>query len=219
MYSLKDTIWELFGPMESLNDTYKVEGKGIRQRYNQIIGEDFDENILPFVTNMIENTLVPQTALLKFLPYLEDMLGGRAVITNDIATRRRILRFMIRFRQVHGTERGYKLVFNTIGIQCSLVEYFVYYGFDSIVTFDNPIRRFDMGKCQQFCTEYTLVLSGHGPLTDELEQFIKNAIALNEPINAVLREFVYNDLDSGSNSDFVSVNHYANDYVKSFYVN
>jgi len=200
MYSLKNTIWELFGPMESLNDTYVVEGKGIRQRYNRIIGEDFDESILPFITNMIPNTLVPETTMVKFLPYLEEMLGGRAVITNDIATRRRILRFMIRFRQVHGTELGYKLIFNTIGIQCSVNEYYDFYSFDSGV-FDSIFRRFDMGKCQQYCTEYSLALSGHGPLTDELQNFIEAAIKLNEPINAKLLTFTYHDIDSGSGSD------------------
>lgn len=196
MYSLKDTIWELFGPMESLNDTYVVNGKGIGQRYQEIIGEDFDQNVLPFITNLIPNTLVPTTAMVKFLPYLEDMLGGRAVVSNDIATRRRILRFMIRFRQVKGTERGYKLIFNAIGISCAITEYFDYFTFDS-GTFDDPIRTFDMGPCEQYCTRYELALSGHGPLTEELEGFILNAIKLNEPINAT-RNYTYTDLDSTS---------------------
>ncbi len=210
-FSLKNIIWGLFGPSEELKDTIRdVNGKGIRRRYNEIMGEDFDDHVLPYIDDLLANTLISKTVLMKVLPLLEDSMGGRPVVIADEVKRRRIMRFLIRFRQVAGSRRGFEMLFNMVGMSCVVNEDFAFYSFDS-TTFDDPIRKFDMSVCKQYCTEFRLTIGGTLGLDDALRSIITQIIEANRPINARLKSYVYSTSGGTFSLDFS--NQYNSMYI------
>lgn len=194
MFTLKDKIFGYFGKEEAATDTYKdVDGKGLLQRYNEAIAEDFDEEFVILVENMVENTVDPLTALEKFLPYLEEQFGVGMALTDDLVLRRKILRYINRFNSIKGTKLSYELLFALIGVTVVITEHFDYFTLDdAVATLDDDARTLDSSVCAQHCTDYSLELTGAGGLTPELVNRILSVIEVNEPINADLREVTYN---------------------------
>lgn len=193
-FSLKAKIFSLFGRDIKDRDSYKdSEGKGFVQRYNELMAEEYDEFLAPYIDNLIDYTLVPQTALEKFIPYLEEMFGGLQFTGTTVATRRKILQFAIKLYQVKGTKKSYEMLYRLLGFNSiTIIEHGAGFSFDSATTFDDPFRHFDSAACPT-CSDYTLNIYGSVPLTDELHKMIFRAIDLCEPINARLRAVYYND--------------------------
>lgn len=196
MFSLKGIIFKLFGSNEKLNDTYKdINGKGILERYNESLAEDFDENALVLIDNLVSNTKDPFTAQSKFLSYLENDNG----LVNDFLTteqqRRQILSISNRLFDIRGTIFSYKLMLKWLGVdEVYIIEHEDDFSFDSIVTFDSPIRTFDnTNYCG--CREYSIQLYGSNELTPEFVNRVFNIVKFNEPIDADLREITYNGIN------------------------
>lgn len=187
MFSLKNTIFEkYFGEIFHVNDPYKDnDGKGTLQRFTETLAEEWDEEVVNNLINMIDYTLVPQTVKDKFIPYLEKLVG-LPVVSSDLAIRRRILERAMEIFRTKGTIRSYQLIFRALGFDdVELVLGNFDAGFDSAITFDHPVRRFDFGKCHK-CQYYTLNLIGDVVIDDEMYQSIQAAILLVEPIYAQL---------------------------------
>jgi hypothetical protein len=186
-FKLKDIIFKLFGVEEKLNDTYKnAQKEGIFERYNKSLGEDFDENIAPYIDNLIDNTIVPQLAMEKLLAPLETMLGDIVRLKETSEYRRKIIRFFNRIYAVKGTKKSYEILFKMLGFE--VVEIVVHsseYGLDSSLTLDDPKRRLDSG-CPM-CLDYTLNLTGDVSMDDAMLRSIGNAILFCQPIDMKLR--------------------------------
>lgn len=191
MFLLKDIIFDLFGFRDRKEDINKdVNNKGLHQRFIELLAEDLDDNELSLINNLIENTLNPNTAFVRFLPNLEYTFGTPA-FSSDAVMRRKILTFIARVNPYRGTKLGYILILRLLGFTgANFIENNNSYGFDSPITFDDPIRFFDM-KCKG-CSSYEIDVLGTLTLTPALIQSIKEIIKYNEPINADLISLKYN---------------------------
>lgn len=191
-FNLKDTIFGYFTRYEKDSDPYKDSmGKGTLERFNEMLAEDLDLRLLPLIKGILDNTIVPDTMLDKFIPYLESMLGLEPLV-DDLVTRRKILKNIVSIYKVKGTLRSYQILFRLLGFDTvEIKELSFLQGFDSSLTFDDDSRRFDDSNCQP-CTYYNLHLTGNFPNIENLYGLIIKAVALIEPINAKLRNVIYN---------------------------
>lgn len=199
-FNLQNIIWSLYPKFDTIFDINKISGKGLVQRYNEMVAKDFDLQLLPQLGSILENTLIPSTALQKFFIHIEDSLGI-GTISNDLTIRRRFLRNILSYLKVKGTKKGLEAMFQIIGFTpMVLVELFPVYGFDSPVTLDDRDRVFDM-TCDG-CSEFTIDLDGSfsTPLTVDQINSIFYVIEFNRPINAKLRDLTY------QGGDLVNIN-------------
>jgi P2-related tail formation protein len=130
-------------------------------------------------------------------------------LSSTLAMRRKILQKIAGYYQIKGTLWAYQLQLSVLGCTVVITEHYNDYGFDSPVTFDDTVRRFDM-KCSM-CSTYELAITGSGSLTAALEAAIRSIIKFNEPINAKLIALTYNgggmtpgrgDFNNDENEDF-----------------
>lgn len=138
-FSLKNTIFSLFGYNDKVVDSYKnVSGKGIYERYLEALGEEYDTYTLTAIDNLLENTIIPNKMLLKFLPYQEDNLGI-PYFTSDEFIRRKILKYIFKVNQCKGTKVSYEMLFRLFGFTVDFylvspgpLSKFNYYSVDSL---------------------------------------------------------------------------------------
>jgi len=122
MFLLKNTIFKLFGENDKVRDKYKdVSGKGILQRYNELLAEEADNYSLPGISLLIDNTIVPNTILEKFIPYAENNIGAPFII-EDFDIRRKFLRFLKRIYRIKSTIPSYEIMFRILGFD---VDYYI----------------------------------------------------------------------------------------------
>jgi hypothetical protein len=194
-FALKNIIWPLFGKWEDKRDTYKVNGKGILRRYNEILADDFDQETLPFIADLQGKTMDPTTMMDRFIPYWEALMNT-PMFDEDIELRRKILRYSSRFNQIAGTTLGYKVLFRFTGIECTVQEVMNYSRFDDGLKFDKADRRFDGSPEAEFQTPYRLIL--YGPpsyTTQQIENIISTVVWANEPVDAKYIGYTYNPTD------------------------
>lgn len=191
-FSLKDIIYDFFGVRAKRNDINKdVDGKGFQQRYNELLAGDFDDNELLLLNELIERTSDPRTVVVALLPYLECNWGNNLVIDQSTSVKRKVQQYISRYYEIKGTKQGYEILFRMMGFDTVVLdEIFIDFGFDSPITFDDNERRFD-GRCKP-CTPYNITLTGSLPVTQELITYVYNIIRFNEPINARVRDVLYN---------------------------
>ena len=203
MIQLENRIFSYFGTFDKIADTNKdLVGEGTLERYNEVMGEEFDLYLDPQIENLFKNVLNPYFCFTRYVQMLEGEAGNQGLfIAGDIATRRKIQRYIKRLYSIKGTPNGYIHLLNLLGFACEIEEFFTNYSFDSEVTFDYPERRFDM-FCQG-CTEYCLNLERLDETTDELtgaeKKGISNIILFNQPIDTKLRcvKFYGEEIDLG----------------------
>lgn len=122
MFSLKNIIFGLFGKADKIADKYKdASGKGINQRYNELLAEEADQYTINAINDFIDNTIVPYRLLEKFIPYMEFNLGAPFIIT-DPEVRRKLLRFLLRIYSIKSTIPSYDIMFRILGFT---VDYYV----------------------------------------------------------------------------------------------
>lgn len=207
MYNLKKIIFgEFFAKIFTINDFNKdADGKGFLQRFVETLAEDWDDTVVDAAMFLLDSTLIPSTVKNKFIPYLEKTLGVDP-ISADLEIRRRVLVRIIEIYKHKGTLRSYQLIFNALGFtDVQILKAGVDFGFDSSVTLDDDIRRFDMGRCHK-CQYYRLNLEGTGSITPELYKSIMLAIKIVEPIYCRLYDLTINSVEANVISIFVQSN-------------
>lgn len=194
-FNLKDIIFnKLFSNFDIREDINKIDGRGLNQRYNEMLGDDLDINLVSRITNLIENTIIPNSAFIRFVPYLETLLGLEKLV-DDITIRRKLLSNIISIYKVKGTLISYEILYKSLGFETVELERLNQsFGFDSVVTFDDNIRRYDFGKCFN-CVDYDLKLTGDIQITEDLVETIRKAVKIVEPIYANLNNIIYNGLN------------------------
>lgn len=199
-FLLKPKIFKLYGPEEKNNDTYKdIDGKGIFERYNESLAEDFDEEILILINNLVGNTMDPFTVQQKFIAYLEEMLGVNFSISDTIARRRKFLSIINHIYDIKSTIPAYQIMLKWLGFDTvDIIEYDNAHGFDSPFTFDDKRRRFD-NKCGKACGQYSIQLTGTVANTPDIVSKVFKIIEFNEPIDAELRSVTFNGSFIGQN--------------------
>lgn len=193
IFSLKNIIWGLFGIRDDANDINKIDGRGFHQRTVEMMAENYDSNEGVLLNNIVANTQAPKLFQAKFVRYREATFD-LPIISNDIAVRRKLVQYARPLNARRGTIKGYTFLFKLMGFTTvTLTEYANSHGFDSDITLDNEVRRFDQ-KCKQ-CSYYSLDLEGPEEISSELEQYIANVIEYNEPIFAERKYVKYNGVE------------------------
>ena len=212
---LKDKIFGYFGTEEQVTDTLKAAGKGIVQRYNESLADDMDINILPNVINLLENVILPSYCADAYVVLLEESKGNDNLFFKlDIETRRKIIRQVLRYYEIKGSNRAYEIMFALIGFNIEITESYIEGGFDSSTTFDDTLRTFD-STCLS-CSSYSITVSRiDGTDTDitatELAAF-KSIIVFNNPINAKLEELIFD-----GEIVIVNIGDYNNDFSLDYF--
>ena len=209
MLIFENKIIDFFHQRFKNEDTYKdANDKGIFERYNEVIGNDIDEKVTPFIYNMHDNLLVPETVLDKMLPILEYGLG----INLDMgeSNRRLVMQYITKFYHVKGTKKGYAILFEMLGFTNTEVIFedsvcqgttFDEGNFDDACAFDIDVEGEGSGLCST-CFLYRLILTGPITLTPEIERLMENIIEFNEPINAELTNITIIEEDGDFSDDF-----------------
>ena len=192
-FSLKNIIFKnFFGKYEKEIDTFKdPNNKGFKERFNELVGEEFDENTLTKIVDIFNDTIIPASVESKFLPYLENDRGIEDISSSDETKRRRIIRFYKAIIQAKGTVKSYRLLLYYNGFTLnSITETFKNGSLDDDDrVFDDELSTFD-SKCQ--CTIYDINLSGQNPVTEEIFNKIKSIASFLEPVTAKLGDVIYN---------------------------
>lgn len=174
-----------------VNDSYKdVNGKGLTERYQESLGDDYDDNLRDLIDVFLDRTIVPQNMLSRMIPYMESMLGDPVIVSDQVSFRRKIIRFAQHIYNIKSTRLSYEVLFRMLGFDTAVVfEYTNTSGFDSDLTFDDVDRTFDGDSA---CTYYSVELTGVISITPEIILAIDRIIKFLEPINAHLRIVTYN---------------------------
>lgn len=194
--------------------------RGVVQRYNELLADDYDVELAPLLDNLVTNTLDPETAFENYLPYLENILGLGFVVSPDPVVRRKAIKRATLIHQKKGTKTGYKIAFGLIGYTIiDLFEYNELFGFDNPnLTLDHPQRTFDR-KCYG-CTDYDIILEGDEIPSQQVINVMIKLIELVEPINARWRKIIVNDVDilelcaDGSLVTYIDCDYFEADYIE-----
>ena len=186
-WNLKDNLFSYLGPYEKQADTFKDgNNKGVLERFNESVAEDYDDNHLVLILSLWENTRNPLACYLEYIQLLEDANGIGQIAGQTEEKRRRVLRFYRSIIAKKGTKAAYDLLFYYLGFTVdSLVEDFTGQTLDSGNGFDSG-NTFDSGGCG--CTYYDLELSGPYPVTPDLELFVRKIIGFLQPVTLELRD-------------------------------
>lgn len=207
LFLLQDIMFKRLGRKAKVNDSYKDDqGRGIWERYFLALAQDFDVNFWPLVENFLDNTIVPDTVMDRFIAYLEEQLGNDVKLYDDIDKRRRLLAFIIRLYQVKGTARSYEILLKTMGFDGVVIEEHTGAStLDSDVTLDDVFRTLD--SAESGSTEYSLYLTGSFTLTQDDRTRIRKIVKFCEPITASLRDIFYNEnpINIGDGPQILSV--------------
>lgn len=197
MFQLVPLIKNLLGKFYIVHDSYKdEEGRGLVQRYCEMLADDWDTHFLPKVESLQDSTINPDLVDPRFINYLEEALGGIVKISNDLKLRRKLIRYASLLYQVKGTKLSYEILFKLLGfITVEIIEYPEGGGFDTWYDAEGSfdIDTFDT-SCPT-CSGYSLVLTGEVEKTPDFIRSIYNIIAFCQPINADLVGVTYNDED------------------------
>lgn len=221
-FNIKDIIFDFFGVRDKVKDLYKdVNGNGFKQRFIELMANDVDENEISNINNLVENTGDPRTALVKFLPYREQTFGGLVDLLGGVALQRKVIEHASFIHKRRSTKDGYEILLRWRGFDTAIVTNLAgNSGFDSPVTFDDPVRVFDQ-KCAT-CGRYSIALTGSITIDPDVVQAILNIIKFNQPIDMKISTITYNGtpiLSGFMVTFFVDANgdlQYTNPYDASF---
>ena len=185
---IKELIFEYFGSYEKEIDPNQISGKGILQRYNEALAEDMDEELIPEVEDLLENTVFITTCYDRYVVNLEQGVGNELYILNDLEVRRKIQRQILRYYEVRGSVRGYRIMLGLLGFDVEVTVNRPESGFDSSLTFDSEARTFDSGcpKCFTYSLDLTRQDGGSDDLSEDEIESVLAVVRFNEPMRATL---------------------------------
>lgn len=187
----ESNIFGFFGKSAKIYDSYKDNAdKGLLERYNEIVGNDIDNEIYGKISTLYADLHSNFNMLSKFLFLKEYQIGYEYQLTNVEDILRRIHLYFAKLVQIRGSKKCIEILFQLLGYSSVIIElYDSGEGFDSSITFDTST--FDSKKA--CCFEYDVYLQGEIEVTDEIQQIINEIIRFNEPINGSLRNMYFSN--------------------------
>ena len=129
MINLKNLID--FLPFEfKEQDTYKVDGKGILERFLEICGNYFQEDITKDIDNILDIIDIDKTQQ-RYLNYLWEFLGelpfartGEHTGVPNLSDEqiRTILKYSISLLKIRGSRKFFEILFDMYGLTCTIVD-------------------------------------------------------------------------------------------------
>lgn len=159
-------------------DTYKVNGKGILERFLEICGSYFQDNITSDIDNILDLIDIDKTQQ-RYLNYLWEFLGelpfartGEHTGAPNLSDEqiRTILKYSISLLKIRGSRKFFEILFNMYGLTCTIVdptdgEMDKWEKVDPL--YDTDYSRYDKYNydkiygCAQ-CIEVDISIGGHG---------------------------------------------------------
>lgn len=111
-------------------DTYKVNGKGILERFLEICGSYFQDNITSDIDNILDLIDIDKTQQ-RYLNYLWEFLGelpfartGEYTGVPNLSDEqiRTILKYSISLLKIRGSRKFFEILFNMYGLTCTIVD-------------------------------------------------------------------------------------------------
>lgn len=163
LFKFKDWLFRQFPTYFWENDTYKdSQGKGLLQRYLTNFGIEYDDEMVDYIHNFMDILDIKLTPI-KFFPFIGYTLGSPPDIGNDVDgnyAQRRFLTYLVAFYKLKGTEKSYQLLFNLLGLSCTIVllPKKTSKKYDTFQIYDNPDNTilFDLScePCQEYSINY-----------------------------------------------------------------
>lgn len=210
---IKETIFSYFGNYFQLEDTYKENDpqnlkRGVFQRYQELLGSEFDLNLLPKIDNILENTKIPKTIINTFVPLREQSFGLIFNLYNDIDKRKKLLQYIHKIHKNRGTKQNYIFLLGFLNFDVQVNEFYNTGSFDDGNFDSGVLDTFKNIKCK-----YDLVLTCRFPflVDDDIQSQVWRIIRYNHPIHAQIRSVVYLGA-SGVTSDFDEADFDLNDF-------
>lgn len=214
MATYKEQIFRMFGDYVGYVDSYKdADNKGVFERFNEIIGENIDTDIIPLIRDSVANLLNPHTADEKYLDLILRHLGFNIFLDIDSDTKRFLITVLPTVYNKRGLEAAYTILFRLLEITSFRFEgasVYSVYGFDNPADFDIN-RLLDSSLDNTFY--YAIYTYGTRPLTDKLKESIINIIKFCTPYYVIWNDVYYNDtlIYSGIEEGIYMANGYVDD--------
>ena len=193
---IKDIIFGLFGQFYKKTDSYKDEDdKGVFERFNEALGEEMDEGLLPLSIGLIPNVINPRTMFEEFLIAAEGDKGNDTLyLQGDVSWKRLVQQYVSRLWRIKGTWTFVKVALGWRGLTCNITEVFTAYSFDSPETFDDDLRKFDGGcpTCSTFTVDIARLDETTTPLGSTEIAAVLSILQTNTPINAEMTALTFN---------------------------
>lgn len=199
-YYFKDWFFNKLPAYFTNNDSYQdANGEGLLKRYLRNYGMELDEEFKPYIDNFLDlfDAAICETTL---LPHLSFILGLPISLDNTEATYRKVLKYAIRLYKIKGTAGSYKMLFNFIGLDITILEDIppppVIYDANPIFIYDDPtgVKKYDTGCAA--CSGYSIAYNSFVDPTNvasvpgALLALAQNIICFLQPINATFDGFV-----------------------------
>ena len=204
--NLTNSIISYFSYSDRVKDSYKdSNNKGILERFNEIIGSDVDERLLPKIDNLLTNVLIPRTCEGKFIGLLEERLGLNLFLSSDEIIKRKVINNAHRFYQIKGTKYCLETLLRICNFTDIVInEEFNRYRFDIGEGFDSPNRVFDQ-NCYG-CSNLEIVVETTDVVDAETIKKINSIVEFNKPINVKFTKLTVNDLILTNTKIFMFIN-------------
>lgn len=178
----KNAFRNLFPAHWRKYDSSKDENnKGFLERYIELYGKYFDEELLPLIRNFVQRVHHAKDIDEANIPYLERMFGVNIDLLEDLPTRRRVLQNFLEFTKLKGSKRGFEA-----GIKM------IRFG-DLVIDFVSVEPDYTGHNCNA-CVPYDFGVTGNFVLiTEELKEAMFRVAGYNEPIYWKLRSLIYNE--------------------------
>ena len=213
MIKFSEFIFSLFPHYYKNYDSYKVNGKGLLERFLEATGGELDDETIKYLdednAEYYLNNLDPLLCDDDLLPHLMDDLSNPPKILTTTNGYRKLLKYIVSLYKIRGTKASYELYFKLLGFIVSITEHtpdpVVPIIYDNGFTYDDNINYDDLGCI--FCSDYTIIISGNYIITPVIINQINSIIFFNEPINARLLGLIFNptplseDLDISLNDE------------------
>lgn len=210
--SYKDEIFRLYGQNVAENDSYvDADGKGLFERFNELLGQDLDENTVKMVKGLLDNMIVPSTMMERFKPLLLKEVGFTPNLYLSDEGFDRLMSLLQVIYDSRGLQSCYEILFRLIGVKSIIAdakEKYTVQGFDSSEVLDST-RTLDSSSTRTFYFDF--YVEGEAELTDQLVESIMGIIAFNTPYYLIYVRVYYNN-------ELIYLNGFTQLYVDEGYV-
>lgn len=216
--SYKDTVFSLYGSYVSTQDSYHdAEGKGLFERFNEILGQDLDDEVITAIQGLLDEMIVPATMQEKFIALLMSQIGFTPVMNISREKKTKLLGMLRTLYDRRGLENCQNTLLSFMGI--TSVEHvgkevYTVRGLDSTLSLDSG-RTLDSTKSSTFY--YDFKLKGTEQLSESLIESIMSIIWFNLPYYVILMRVYYNDelvFVNGITKMYMEKEYVAIDYVE-----
>lgn len=197
MVIFKDYLRNLLPDYILVQDSYKdVNGRGFVTRFIEIFGEELDEYYYNKINNFEDNFSPLTVTNLGYLDYFATLLGDLPRFLSNDQDFARLLTFILSIYRVKGTKKSYKAILTTLGfsdvevIEPPLVDNS--YDATPLLYYDESPDSVNYDESCETCTDYDIDITTDTPLTGTIFSTIKDLVSLVEPINAKLRNILWN---------------------------